>query len=52
MAGQDTTGAAPAGAGTVAGVGARVLVLDNYDSFVYNLVQYLGELGEIGRAHV
>jgi len=22
-----------------------VLVLDNYDSFVYNLVQYLGELG-------
>jgi anthranilate synthase/aminodeoxychorismate synthase-like glutamine amidotransferase len=24
---------------------ARVLVLDNYDSFVYNLVQYLGELG-------
>jgi anthranilate synthase/aminodeoxychorismate synthase-like glutamine amidotransferase len=27
-------------------VGApRVLVIDNYDSFVYNLVQYLGELG-------
>ncbi len=24
---------------------ARVLVLDNYDSFVYNLVQYLGQLG-------
>ena len=23
----------------------RVVVLDNYDSFVYNLVQYLGELG-------
>ena len=23
----------------------RVLVLDNYDSFVYNLVQYLGQLG-------
>ena len=23
----------------------RILVLDNYDSFVYNLVQYLGELG-------
>ena len=22
----------------------RVLVIDNYDSFVYNLVQYLGEL--------
>jgi anthranilate synthase/aminodeoxychorismate synthase-like glutamine amidotransferase len=28
-----------------AAVGARVLVIDNYDSFVYNLVQYLGELG-------
>jgi len=26
----------------------RVLVIDNYDSFAYNLVQYLGELG----AHV
>jgi anthranilate synthase component II len=26
-------------------VSARVLVIDNYDSFVYNLVQYLGELG-------
>jgi anthranilate synthase component II len=25
--------------------GHRVLVIDNYDSFVYNLVQYLGELG-------
>jgi anthranilate synthase/aminodeoxychorismate synthase-like glutamine amidotransferase len=24
---------------------ALVLVIDNYDSFVYNLVQYLGELG-------
>ena len=24
---------------------SRVLVVDNYDSFVYNLVQYLGELG-------
>src|SRR5215210_3693397 len=23
----------------------KVLVLDNYDSFTYNLVQYLGELG-------
>ena len=23
----------------------RILVLDNYDSFVFNLVQYLGELG-------
>jgi len=26
-------------------MGARVLVIDNYDSFVYNLVQYMGELG-------
>jgi anthranilate synthase/aminodeoxychorismate synthase-like glutamine amidotransferase len=26
-------------------MGVRVLVIDNYDSFVYNLVQELGELG-------
>ena len=25
---------------------ARLIVIDNYDSFAYNLVQYLGELGE------
>ena len=35
-----------AGLGLPSGaVAARVLVIDNYDSFVYNLVQYLGELG-------
>jgi anthranilate synthase/aminodeoxychorismate synthase-like glutamine amidotransferase len=28
----------------------RVFVLDNYDSFTYNLVQYLGELGAEVRA--
>ncbi|MCW2567359.1 MAG: aminodeoxychorismate/anthranilate synthase component, partial [Mycobacterium sp.] len=27
------------------GVTTRVLVVDNYDSFVFNLVQYLGQLG-------
>src|ERR1700759_1315894 len=26
-----------------------VFVLDNYDSFTYNLVQYIGELGARGR---
>jgi len=32
-------------------VGARILVIDNYDSFVYNLVQYLGELGAVPVVH-
>src|SRR4051795_9366494 len=30
---------------------ARVLVIDNYDSFVYNLVQYLGEFGATPIVH-
>jgi anthranilate synthase component II len=30
---------------TSGSTGPRILVVDNYDSFVYNLVQYLGELG-------
>ena len=29
----------------IGGDGVRVLVIDNYDCFTYNLVQYLGELG-------
>ena len=33
----------PAGTGSLSRV--RVLVIDNYDSFVFNLVQYLGQLG-------
>jgi para-aminobenzoate synthetase component II len=28
-------------------VTSKVLVVDNYDSFVYNLVQYLGQLGAV-----
>src|SRR5262249_56461925 len=38
-------GGANRSAGYRDNVPARVLVIDNYDSFVYNLVQYLGELG-------
>jgi para-aminobenzoate synthetase component 2 len=32
---------------TAATGSARILVVDNYDSFVYNLVQYLGQLGAV-----
>ncbi|AFA71098.1 anthranilate synthase component TrpG [Gordonia polyisoprenivorans VH2] len=38
------TSAAPEATGS-ANHAARILVIDNYDSFVYNLVQYLGQLG-------
>ena len=37
-----STGSAPTGQAVRV---PRVLVIDSYDSFVYNLVQYLGELG-------
>ena len=40
----------------------KIVMIDNYDSFTYNIVQYFGELGalvavvrndeKIGRAHV
>jgi anthranilate synthase/aminodeoxychorismate synthase-like glutamine amidotransferase len=32
-------------------IGARVLVVDNYDSFTFNLVQYLLELGAVVDVH-
>jgi len=39
------SGRADSDAGVHTWVVPRVLVIDSYDSFVYNLVQYLGELG-------
>jgi anthranilate synthase component II len=30
---------------------AMLLMIDNYDSFTYNLVQYFGELGEVVRTY-
>ena len=43
----NTTGQArpSADAGAAVARGPRLLVIDNYDSFTYNLVQYLAELG-------
>src|SRR5215212_11600272 len=32
-------------------MGAMILVIDNYDSFTYNLVHYLNELGAETRVH-
>ena len=42
---QHKSGCAAEDSATLALVAATVLVVDNYDSFVYNLVQYLGQLG-------
>jgi len=44
MAAQDRA-SGRAGTNSTIDAVSRVLVIDNYDSFVYNLVQYLGELG-------
>jgi anthranilate synthase/aminodeoxychorismate synthase-like glutamine amidotransferase len=45
MARHDTFRARWSRVASLTTVPARILVVDNYDSFVYNLVQYLGELG-------
>ena len=43
--GQDARWEGRSGPSRAMSMTARVLVIENYDSFVYNLVQYLGELG-------
>jgi len=46
LTGRAPAGVARAGAGPSGDPGgARILVVDNYDSFVYNLVHYLAQLG-------
>src|SRR5207245_5933771 len=46
MAGNAAQGARhPEGCGSGFRGGDMIVMLDNYDSFTYNLVQYLGELG-------
>jgi anthranilate synthase/aminodeoxychorismate synthase-like glutamine amidotransferase len=45
MAHEDRPPGGPTTLGYHPAMAARVLVVDNYDSFVYNLVQELGELG-------
>lgn len=44
-AGSVDRAAMPARGGETMGRMARILVIDNYDSFVYNLVQYLAQIG-------